>query len=91
MVGKNENLRDVDALISPWFKVLDAQTEADAIRIGNTASGISVKQVKEGISFAEVESSLGVPDTRIDLGEKVMYKYKDMTVEFREGKVVDVR
>jgi len=25
------------------------------------------------------------------LGEKVLYKYKDMTVEFRDGKVTDVR
>ena len=25
------------------------------------------------------------------LGPKVLYKYKDMTVEFRDGKVADVR
>jgi hypothetical protein len=43
------------------------------------------------MSFAEVETALGVPQTRVDLGEKVLYKYKDMTVEFHEGKVTDVR
>ena len=43
------------------------------------------------MSFAEVESALGVPQTRVDLGEKVLYKYKDMTVEFHDGKVTDVR
>ena len=43
------------------------------------------------MSFAEVEADLGVPQTRVDLGEKVLYKYKDMTVEFHDGKVIDVR
>lgn len=44
-----------------------------------------------GMSFAEVESALGVPQTRVDLGDKVLYKYKDMTIEFHDGKVTDVR
>jgi hypothetical protein len=43
------------------------------------------------MSFTEVERALGVPQTRVDLGEKVLYKYKDMMVEFRDGKVADVR
>jgi hypothetical protein len=43
------------------------------------------------MSFAEVEDALGLPVTRVDLGEKVLYKYKDTTVEFHDGKVVDVR
>jgi hypothetical protein len=29
--------------------------------------------------------------TKIDPGEKVLYKYKDMTVEFHDGKVSDVK
>jgi hypothetical protein len=44
------------------------------------------------MSFAEVEAALGLPETRVDLGEKVLYKYKNMTtVEFHDGKVTDVR
>lgn len=80
-----------DALIAQWFTLLDGTNSADAARLGNTATGVFVNQVKMGMSFAEVESSLGVPQTRVDLGEKVLYKYKDMTVEFRDGKVADVR
>jgi|GEM_PF-655304 hypothetical protein len=80
-----------DALVTQWFTLLDGTNSADAARLGNTASGVFVDQVKTGMSFAEVESALGVPQTRIDLGEKVLYKYKDMTVEFHEGKVTDVR
>jgi hypothetical protein len=80
-----------DALVAQWFTVLDGANSADAARLGNTASGVFVDQLKTGMSFAEVESALGVPQTRIDLGEKVLYKYKDMTVEFHGGKVTDVR
>ena len=48
-------------------------------------------EVKAGMTFAEVESALGLPVTKIGLGEKTLYKYKDMTVEFHDGKVTDVR
>jgi hypothetical protein len=71
--------------------LLDGKTSADTARLGNTATGVFVNQVKAGISFSEVESALGLPQTRVDLGEKVLYKYKEMTVEFHEGKVADVR
>lgn len=80
-----------DALAAQWFTLLDGTNPADAAQLGNTAAGIFVNQVKLGMSFAEVESALGVPQTRVDLGEKVLYKYKDMTVEFHDGKVTDVR
>jgi len=78
-----------DSLAAHWFKLFD--TAADAAKIGNTATGAFVAQVKAGMSFADVESALGVPQTRIDLNEKILYKYKDMTVEFHNGKVTDVR
>ena len=80
-----------DARVAQWFTLVDSATPADAVRLGNTAAGVFVNQVKAGMWFAEVESALGVPQTRVDLGEKVLYKYKDMTVEFHDGKVADVR
>lgn len=48
------------------------------------------KEIKLGMTIADVENILGPPVTKVDLGEKVLYKYKDMTVEFHDGKVVDV-
>jgi hypothetical protein len=78
-----------DAQAAQWFTLFN--TAADAAKFGNTASGVFVNQVKAGMSFAEVETALGVPQTRVDLDEKVLYKYKDMTVEFHDGKVTDVR
>jgi len=90
--GQNgEDFAAADALVAQWFKLLDGTSPADAAQLGNTASGVFVNQVKSGMSFAEVESALGVPQTRVELGEKVLYKYKDMTVEFHDGKVTDVR
>lgn len=77
------------AILDGWFKPFDSASEA--AQFGNTASGVLVKEVKAGMTFAEVESALGPPSTRVDLGEKVLYKYKDMTVEFHDGKVTDVR
>ncbi len=72
-----------------WFAVFDTQDAAATF--GNTTSGAFVREIKEGMTVAEVETVLGPPQTRIDLTEKVLYKYKDMTVEFRDGKVADVR
>jgi hypothetical protein len=39
----------------------------------------------------QVEHLLGSPDVKADLGEKLLFKYKNMTVEFHAGKVTDVR
>jgi hypothetical protein len=88
-IPKGAGLDDTQHLVATWLKEFDSR--AQAARFGNTAGGAFVKQVKTGMSFAEVESFLGPPQTRVDLGSKVLYKYKDMTVEFHSGKVVDVR
>lgn len=81
------------AAVGEWLRQFDSQDEASTFsaQFGNTASGVFVKQVKAGMSFAETEQVLGPPETRVDLGDKVLYKYKDMTVEFHAGKVTDVR
>jgi hypothetical protein len=61
------------------------------IATGGAASGKQVREIKLGMTFSEVEALLGQPDTRVDLGEKVLYKYPNMTIEFHGGKVTDVR
>jgi hypothetical protein len=55
------------------------------------APAIEPKEIKLGMTLVDVETILGPPATKVDLGEKVLYKYKDMTVEFHDGKVSDVR
>ena len=92
LIFETSDPKDYDAvasLVERWLKPFD--TRAEAAQFGNTASGVYVKEVKLGMSFAEVEAALGLPQTRVELGEKVLYKYKDMTVEFHDGKVTDVK
>ena len=92
LIFETSDAKDYDAvasLVETWLKPFD--TRAEAAQFGNTASGVYVREVKLGMSFAEVEAALGPPQTRVDLGEKVLYKYKDMTVEFHNGKVTDVK
>jgi hypothetical protein len=43
-----------------------------------------------GQTIDQVTASLGAPLTIIDLGAKKIYKYKDMKITFRAGKVSDV-
>jgi hypothetical protein len=92
LIFETDDAKDYDSvasLVEKWLKPFD--THAAAAQFGNTASGVYVRQVKLGMSFAEVETALGPPQTRVDLGEKVLYKYKDMTVEFHNSKVTDVK
>lgn len=49
------------------------------------------KVIQRGMTYTQVEAVLGPPSTRANLGEKTVYKYPDLTVEFRGGKVTDVR
>jgi hypothetical protein len=46
--------------------------------------------VQLGQSIDEVTAGLGNPLTVIDLGPKKIYKYKDMKITFKDGKVSDV-
>ena len=85
------NFNAADTLAAQWFTLRDGTDSVDGAQLGNTAAGVFVNQVKTGMSFVEVESALGLPQTRVDLGEKALYKYKDMTVEFHDAKVADVR
>lgn len=48
-------------------------------------------EIKLGMTAYQVEQILGSPVTRADLGEKVLFRYRDMTVEFHDGRVTDVR
>lgn len=48
-------------------------------------------EIKLGMAMGEVESALGKPDKKVNLGSKQIYYYKDMKVTFKDGKVSDVQ
>jgi hypothetical protein len=76
-----------DLLISKWVRISDTPPS----KLGNTGRRSRSRKYSSVMSVPEVEEALGVPVTRVDLGAKILYKYKDMTVEFQDGKVSDVR
>ncbi len=42
-------------------------------------------------TIADVESIFGTPTSKETIGEKVIYRYQDMTVEFLNGRVSDIK
>jgi len=42
-------------------------------------------------TIADVESIFGTPSSKETFGEKLIYKYQDMTVEFVNGRVSDIK
>lgn len=48
-------------------------------------------EIKLGMTMGEVESALGKPDRKANLGAKQIYYYKDMKITFNNGKVSDVQ
>jgi len=61
----------------------EAQQEAPAPAAGPTTIAL-------GQSIDQVTASLGQPETVVDLGPKKIYKYQDMKVTFKDGRVADV-
>lgn len=57
---------------------------------GTTAPTAGPATIALGQSIDQVTASLGQPETVVDLGAKKIYKYKDMKVTFKDGKVSDV-
>ena len=43
------------------------------------------------MTMGEVETALGKPDRKANLGAKQIYYYKDMKITFKDGKVSDVQ
>ena len=42
-------------------------------------------------TIADVESIFGTPSSKETFGKKLIYKYQDMTVEFVNGRVSDIK
>lgn len=49
------------------------------------------KVIRFGMTPEEVESALGTPQTKVDLGAKILYRYEGITLEFSAGKLIDAR
>jgi hypothetical protein len=51
---------------------------------------VATKKIALGQTTDEVKATFGEPEQIVELGTKVIYKYKDLKVTFLKGKVTDV-
>ncbi len=83
---ETSDLDHIYTAIDSWVKPFSTLEDAIAF-----ASTLGTKEISLGMTIAEIESVLGPPETKVSLGEKVIYKFEDMVVEFVDGKVADVK
>ncbi len=81
----NQQLKDAD--LAEEDVIRQAQMESGAVPPTPAAAP---KTITLGQSINEVTAILGPPVTVVDLGPKQIYKYKDLKVSFKDGKVFDV-
>ena len=63
--------------VAKWFKTESEASAAKTVKLGQTPE--------------EVETILGPPEKRVDLGAKLIYTYRDMKIIFIDKKVSDVQ
>jgi hypothetical protein len=81
----NQELKDAD--LAEKDVISQAQMESGA---APPTPAAAPKTIALGQSINEVTAILGPPVTVVDLGPKQIYKYKDLKVSFKDGKVFDV-
>jgi hypothetical protein len=87
-VLKGNDIAPIKSEIEKFFKCFPDYDSA--IAFGNTASGVFVPEIKIGMTLAEVEKTLGPPDMKFSFPDKILYKYKDFTIEFKNNIVTNI-
>lgn len=78
---ESDELEVVFSTIDEWLKGFDDHTQA--FKYSRSISG---PRIVFGMTFAQVEEIMGLPETKESDGNRVIYRYKDMTVEFFDGR-----
>ena len=73
--------------IDTWIKLVHSLEEARAF----AESFPDTQEIRLGMTMEEVESVFGKPERKALLGERTLYKYEDIVIEFLDGKVSDVQ
>jgi len=73
--------------IDTWIKQFHSLEEARAF----AESFPNSQEIRLGMTIEEVEYIFGNPERKALLGERTLYKYEDMVIEFLDGKVSDVQ
>jgi len=88
-VLKGNDIVPIKSQIEKFFKCFHDYDSA--IVFGNTNSGAFVPEIKIGMTLEEVEKVLGPPETKFSFPDKILYKYKHFTIEFKNNIVTDVK
>lgn len=86
----NEQLTEADQAEKQDTAEAPADGAAGATEASAAPSQAAPVSIEVGQTIDQVTSALGQPLTIIDLGPKKIYKYKDMKITFKAGKVSDV-
>jgi len=86
---KSGDIETIFAAIDQWVKPFSSLEEAE--QFAENLVNPAAQEIRLGLTMAEIQAVLGEPDTKIDLGDRVVYRYPDMAVEFIDGKVAEVK
>jgi len=89
--GKKGNYR-INAVITDVDGETPIEVSPSPLPLPQSPSSQSVpRELSVGMTPAEVEVVLGKPETVLRLATKVVYKYKDLVIEFVDGRVSDIK
>jgi hypothetical protein len=80
-IGILDTFERVDERIGQVFDVFD---KIEDINKKETV------ELKLGMTIIEVVALLKEPSKKVDLGDRIIYKYDDMVITFQEGKVINI-
>lgn len=86
---KSGDIETIFAAIDQWVKPFSSLEKAE--QFAENLVNPAAQEIRLGMTMEEIQAVLGEPDTKIDLGDRVVYKYPDMAVEFIDGKVAEVK
>ncbi len=82
--------QEVCRVISGYFIPTDEYLKqaAGAVQTEQTRKDV---QLKPGMSEQDVVRALGEPQRRVEFGKKTLLRYADLTIEFEDGKLIEVK
>jgi hypothetical protein len=80
-IESGDTFEKVDQRMQQFFDVFD---KIEDINKKETV------ELKLGMTIEEVVALMKEPSKKVDLGDKIIYKYDDMVITFQEGKVINI-
>jgi Zn-dependent protease with chaperone function len=75
---------------TPRVHVVPERAEAEAPPASSTTAQTERAEIRDGMTPDEVRALMGAPDRETVYGTRTRWRYPDMTVIFRNGRVVEV-